>query len=239
MRVPKFACRVLSPTLFALLFILSPLVKADIIHRYSFNGNDASDSVGTANGTLHGTATVHDGQLFLDGTDMTYVDIPIGADVGSLLNITVEAWVTWNTNAGQPWARIFDFGSDTDHNMFLTPMNGNNQRVRFAITVSGGGNEEQTTAIIRFPVGAETHVVVTLDGDNQVTAIYMNGRPVVIEYGGFLAPLDLGTTTNNYLGRSQYADPFFNGSINEFRIYNTALSADAILNSFMAGPDAP
>ena len=47
----------------------------------------------------------------------------------------------------------------------------------------------------------------------------------------------LGATANNYLGKSQYNDPYFNGSINEFRIYNTALSAAQIATSFANGPD--
>jgi hypothetical protein len=131
--------------------------------------------------------------------------------------------------------------------MFLTPMaSDGSDRLRFVITVGGGGpNEEKSTTVPRFPSGVETHVAVTLALDQvtqQVTtAVYVNGLPKVITFGGVLIPSDLGplATTNNYLGRSQYADPFFNGSINEFRIYNTALSADDVLNSFNAGPDAP
>jgi hypothetical protein len=38
-------------------------------------------------------------------------------------------------------------------------------------------------------------------------------------------PKDLGVTTNNWLGRSIYtADPYFNGAIDDFRIYDRALS---------------
>ena len=32
----------------------------------------------------------------------------------------------------------------------------------------------------------------------------------------------------NYIGKSQFADPLFNGLIDEFRVYNRALSADEI-----------
>ena len=38
--------------------------------------------------------------------------------------------------------------------------------------------------------------------------------------------MDMGLTTQNWLGRSQYiADAFFSGMIDDFRIYETALSA--------------
>jgi hypothetical protein len=44
-----------------------------------------------------------------------------------------------------------------------------------------------------------------------------------------LRPADLGSTPNNYIGRSQFSwDPYFDGDIDELRIYNRALSADAI-----------
>jgi hypothetical protein len=46
---------------------------------------------------------------------------------------------------------------------------------------------------------------------------------------GSIAPLcvlsDLGETTHNWLGRSQYPDhPYFNGALDDVRIYNRALS---------------
>src|SRR4029078_12218403 len=39
----------------------------------------------------------------------------------------------------------------------------------------------------------------------------------------------LGTTTQNYLGKSQYSDPGLQGSIDDFRIYSRALSASEVL----------
>jgi hypothetical protein len=44
-------------------------------------------------------------------------------------------------------------------------------------------------------------------------------------------------TPNTYIGKSHFSDPYFNGSINEFRIYNVALTADQIATSFANGPD--
>ena len=37
---------------------------------------------------------------------------------------------------------------------------------------------------------------------------------------------DLGVTTNNFLGRSQFAvDPFWSGLFDDFRVYRRALTA--------------
>jgi hypothetical protein len=83
----------------------------------------------------------------------------------------------------------------------------------------------------------ETHVAVTIDSVNSVASLYINGQPAGIVFGYTNNPSLMGPTTNNYLGKSQYADPYFNGSINEFRIYNVALTAAQIATNFTNGPD--
>ena len=40
--------------------------------------------------------------------------------------------------------------------------------------------------------------------------------------------VDLGVTASNFLGRSQFTDPYFAGLIDDFRVYRRALSADQI-----------
>ena len=43
-----------------------------------------------------------------------------------------------------------------------------------------------------------------------------------------LKPSSLGDTTQNYLGKSQWNDPYLNGSLDDLRIYSRALSAAEI-----------
>ncbi|MBN1575505.1 MAG: hypothetical protein JW913_03080, partial [Chitinispirillaceae bacterium] len=44
-----------------------------------------------------------------------------------------------------------------------------------------------------------------------------------------LNPSDLGNTVNNYIGRSQWSqDPYLNGEVDDFVIYNRALSASEV-----------
>jgi len=211
--------------------------NADVIHRWSFNG-DPSDSVGGADAVLMGGASVDSSQLQLNGVD-GYAILPIGDDLLSLGNCTFEGWMTWTRDPVDSWERIFDLGNDTLENMFLTPHNGNNNRVRFSITIGGGGDEEQTTSGFHFATGVETHFAVTIDADNSIDTLYLNGLPAAVTYGTMLTPsLFDPPMMNTYLGKSQYADPFFMGSINEFRVYNAALSADDVAASYAAGPDA-
>jgi len=50
-----------------------------------------------------------------------------------------------------------------------------------------------------------------------------------------IKPSSLGSTANNYLGKSQYADPYFNGLLDEFRIYSVALSVSEIAATYALG----
>ncbi|MBN1312750.1 MAG: carbohydrate-binding protein, partial [Anaerolineae bacterium] len=44
-----------------------------------------------------------------------------------------------------------------------------------------------------------------------------------------LSPSSLGSTNQNWIGRSQYAaDPYLDGQVDDFRIYNRALSASEV-----------
>jgi hypothetical protein len=223
--------------------LISSSAQAALIHRYSF-ANDANDSVGTANGTLAGGASVAGGQVMLDGSS-GYVDLPNNL-VSNLTNITFEAWVTDNGSAG--WARIYDFGNSVGGEdqqgggtqyMFLALPSGT-ATLRGAYTITGGGAGEQIVEMSgRPPVGVEAHVVWTSDAASHTARLYVNGARVAENPNVTLTPASIGPTVNDWLGRSQFNDPYFNGSINEFRIYDTALNAVEVAGSFASGADTP
>jgi hypothetical protein len=51
-----------------------------------------------------------------------------------------------------------------------------------------------------------------------------------------LKPSSLGSTTQNWIGRSMFsADPYLDGQVDGFRIYNRALSAAEVSSLFSAG----
>lgn len=160
----------------------------------------------------------------LDGTD-DHVSLPANV-VNSLNNFTISTWV--HLDAATAWSRIFDFGSGSDTYMFLTPAGGASNTVRFAITNSGGPGEQVISGISALPTGAWTHVAVTLTGDLGI--LYVNGVEVGRNESMSLKPLDLGASTQNWIGRSQFSsDPYLNGRVDDFRIYSGALSAADVL----------
>lgn len=76
------------------------------------------------------------------------------------------------------------------------------------------------------PVGIWTHVAVVLDGQRGV--LYTNGVPVATNATLNLLPSDLNVT-NNWFGRSNWPDPYFNGRLSSVRLFARALSATEIV----------
>ena len=88
--------------------------------------------------------------------------------------------------------------------------------------------------------GAWHHFAVTLSGG--VGILYVDGLEVGRNSDMTLRPSDLGITSQNWVGRSQYSsDPYLNGRVDDFRIYNYSLSPSdvAALATGITSPDAP
>jgi DUF1680 family protein len=176
-------------------------------------GNDATLSGGAA-----WTAGKLGGAVALDGAN-GYVALPEGVITGAIA-YSVAAWVKLDTLA--TWSRIFDFGTGTGANMFLTPRSGANT-LRYAITIGGAGGEQQINAAPLTP-GAWTHVAVTYDGSG-VGILYVDGQEVGRNTAMQVVPQWFGShVTRNYIGKSQYADPYLKGAVDDFRVYGRTLS---------------
>jgi len=196
---------------------------------WSGQGNHA-----TLNGGPEWVPGYDGGGLKLDGSD-DYVALPIGSVIDSLASSTFTTWVDFS-NAGGAWQRIFDFGSGTTVNMFLTPRTGATGPMRFAITAGGSGAEEQATAPDTLPSGWH-HVAVTINASIRTITLYLDGQALATNGSATLTPSSLGNTTNNWLGRSQYtADGYFNGSLDDFRIYNYAIPEAEIKDTMRGDP---
>jgi len=182
------------------------------------SGNDRHGAMMGGSGFGPGPAGYGEA-LVLDGSS-GHVTLPIGPLVQSLRSATFATWVNWA--GGGVWQRIFDFGNNTGVYMFLTPSSGAGT-LRFAITTGSNTGESMVQAPTALPQGGWHHVAVTIDGDTKEMKLYLDGHLVGSAVTAKL-PADLGNTTQNWLGRSQWPDPYFNGSLDDFRIYSRALS---------------
>ena len=143
-----------------------------LTHCYSFNAN-ASDSVGRADGALQGAATVSEGQVHLNGTRGTYVDLP-GGLIAGYPAVTFEFWATLGVNRN--WARVFDQGSTNGnsggHDLYFCPHSGRD----FRLTIMDPHPRERVVTIPgNLDNQTNLYVACVLDPPSGFMGIYTNG----------------------------------------------------------------
>ncbi|QNR86832.1 RICIN domain-containing protein [Pedobacter riviphilus] len=223
----------------------SPNVGQLTYLKFDETSGRAVDSWGAKHATLASSASRDTGKsgnaLKLDGSGNAYASLPAGI-VGSLNDFTVSAWV--KMDALSTWMRVFDFGigaTPVTQYMFLTVQSGtptvDGVTTRtISYRIKNGGAEQIVSFNYPLQLNAWTHLAVTQSGNTA--RLYINGTLVASNTGVTIKPSQLnaaGTTTGttlNYLGKSQFADPMFKGSIDEFKIYSRALSTTEIASAF-------
>lgn len=188
----------------------------------SGNGKNASLANGSG-GSPAGfsfSAGVVGNAITLSSSKQGYVSLPPGI-VSQLDELTIATWV--KLKSGTAFQRIFDLGADTSTFMYLVNA-GSSGFVRFRIQSASLNKNQVLEGAEALAVGVWTHVAVTL-GDAGVS-IYVDGAQVAQQAPAAVRPQDLGATTNNFIGHSPFpADPYLDGQIDEFRIYDHVLSA--------------
>ncbi|MGE5295045.1 MAG: LamG-like jellyroll fold domain-containing protein, partial [Solirubrobacterales bacterium] len=217
---------------------------AELAHRWSFNGSLA-DSVGGKDAVIvdagANNAALSDTQVTLagGGKDASdYIDLADGILSSLGDSATIEVWAT--QNAIQNWSRIWDFGSATNHNVFMSwtvATTLTNDRVEWqgpnGIFTLDGTNAPYT-------LGTEFHIVLTFEPG----AITWYSAPAGADDLG-VAQGTLKTShllsglqdTNCWLGRSQWADNTASASFNEFRMWKGVLTETEREKLHDQGPD--
>jgi DUF1680 family protein len=205
--------------------------------RYPFDetsGTTAADATGNGwTATLAGGVTRTAGRsgnaVLLNGAN-GHVSLPTGI-LSGVTAFTIAAWV--RIDAAATWTRVFDFGTGTGAYLFLTPR-GSSGTARYAITSGGSGAEQRINAPAALPTGAWTHVAVTHTGNLGV--LYVNGAEVARNTALTVRPSSLPSTTQNWIGRSQYgSDPYLAAAVDSFRIHSRALTAAEVAQLHSTG----
>ena len=204
----------------------TPPPSLGLVAAYGFDegtGTSVSDRSGKGNnGVISGATWAATGRfgkaLSFNGTN-SWVTVADSASLDLMNGMTLEAWIYptatmtgWRTvmMKEQPSADIYYLSANTDINQ---PATG----------VSVGGTIRQLDAGTTIPVNAWTHLTATYDGTTQ--RLYINGVQVAsgAQTGSIttsISPLHIG-------GNSIWGE-YFNGYIDEVRIYNRALTTSEI-----------
>lgn len=207
----------------------TPTGEHSLIAHWKMDDNLNDETPNMMDAKMNGTASFVDrtagGEvvgkaLTMKASSSQYVQLPY--EVANSDELTVAMWVYLKNSSA--WQRLFDFGNDTDHYMFLTPKNADSNVMRFGI--KNGGSEQVVNCKTALSISQWKHVAVTIGKDK--TVIYVDGKEAGSSTGITIRPSDVHPVLN-YLGRSQFAsDPFLNANLSDVRIYNYAVSADDV-----------
>jgi hypothetical protein len=223
--------------------LMSGTAQAAMVHQWAFNcdNNPGLDSVGGANATLNGAAMTALGQLKLNASAGTYVDL--GGPAIGINTYSAFSLVLWSTQyVDQGYTMTAALGGTNAGNAgmrYAAISTSRGDNVSRAMFTRGNDNPGyQSEAAVNW-----TELNDSIEHQYVLTAgaapAGFNTANLVLSYyvdGEFIGMLNMGDRTiaglsNSfaYLGKSLYTgDALWAGNINEFDIYNTALTGAEI-----------
>jgi hypothetical protein len=203
-------------------------IQKGLVTYYPFNGNANDESGNNNNGKIAGATFITDKSgkpdkaLFFDGMD-NCIEIPYSPTIDITGSLSISCWVyphsaenytAWvakanNNDAASQWR--FGFGNSGTELWGLTCWNSN--------------WFEYNTNKKSIPLNTWSHVTLIADQEQHIAYLYLNGEPVdtlknLKEFKGSTDPL--------FIGYQKDDDVFFDGLIDEVRIYDRTLSADEV-----------
>jgi hypothetical protein len=214
------------------------------VHSYTFEDGTANDSVGEAHGTLIGGAEIIDGAM-VNAQQDGWMEMP--GDViamNTFDEVTIEAWYTPSGGANGGFTMLASFGltnPDADWmgvDYFMMTSARGDDVSRAAISIGNYSDPWATESSVNGPEyddGILHHVVATLTATE--IAFYIDGVLMGTSELAGDNHIEGISQSSAYLAKAPYGqDPEWIGSIEEFNIYNVALSAEQVAAKYDAGP---
>jgi uncharacterized protein YjdB len=173
-----------------------------------------------------------------------YIEIPKAADGSDLLSgledVTVSTLINWENDGANRWA--FGLGTVSDDAQFgnkyffVTPRHGSGNVAATGISKAGWSSESlyKGSAVMN----ARTWEVATVvfSAATDTITLYVNGKKVVsgsakgIKLSEIIDP---AAEYSGFIGKSIFKnDPFFKGSVGDFRVYGKALTDQEVGNVY-------
>ena len=220
------------------------VAHAGITHEWHFQDGTANDYVGGAHGTLVGGAVVDSGALLTTAQDQ-YMEMDGSViAMNAYSGLTLEAWYTPTAGANTGWSMLASFGArnpgedwkGVDY-VFITSARADDKS-RAAIsclnyadpwaTETGADGTEYDDGLLH-------HMVATVNATD--IALYIDG---VFISSAALSPNNQIANLSTDLALISKAvyndDPEWIGRIEQFTIWDNALSADEVECRYLLGP---
>ncbi|PKM92429.1 MAG: hypothetical protein CVU81_00505, partial [Euryarchaeota archaeon HGW-Euryarchaeota-1] len=191
----------------------------DIVYDYSKYGNN-----GTTYGDIkyNATAGKYGGAFKFDGVN-DYVNCGNGASLNGMSQLTLEAWINYLALPANYYALT---GKEIQYRFALK----SNGKINFVVATANNGwcTSGTYTSDVSLSPGWH-HIVGVYDG--TIVKLYIDG--VYAAQGSQNISGNITTTQNIFgIGHQVGNGNYFNGTIDEVRIYNKALSAAEIQMSY-------
>ena len=184
------------------------------------NIEDLSDFSQT--GILYGSPLIVDGKIkeALDfSPENKYIAIPLNKIMDIRGNITLSAWINWKGDNSGTEQTIIGRGSDW---LFCLDASG---KLKFYADSTGDGEYNGGEIKTEEAIETDSWFFVALSYNGRETKLYLNG----VESAAAEAYGNLDTLTKSiYIASSKYGEKSFNGSIDDAKIFNYALSSAEI-----------
>jgi hypothetical protein len=198
-----------------------------LIAYYPFNGNANDESGSDYHGTVYGATLTTDrngnanSAYEFNGID-NYIDIGDWENGGPM---SFTFWARWD--AYHNYSRILDLGNGSSSNNIVVSQRQSNDELFFSIYLGTSETKMWTSTITQ---SQWDFYAATVDAIGIMT-LYKNGQQIAQKTNGVTPNYLL--RTQQFIGKSNFSqDGYFEGAIDELKIYNSALTEAQILNLF-------
>ncbi len=186
--------------------------------HYNFEMSTQDESVNLNHSVGSSSIDYVDGQIddhaiSFNGED-AFLKLP--TNIANKEEMSIAFWVNWQRAV--LGLHVFNFNKNENEYLYFTPVNSNS---KMEFTMKNESNEIELNAPL-LPFKKWTHIAITIS-DSEIV-MYQNGEKVASHSSEGISPNSIQPIFN-YIGRSNdHTKPFFKGYLDDFRIYNYAIS---------------
>jgi hypothetical protein len=216
-------------------------INDGLVAYYPFNGNANDESSYANHATVSGPLLVADrfgtavSAYQFDGVD-DYIEAP-DAPQQHVTAVTVSVWARPLAAGTSAWCQepqiVFKRNNRTSNfEGFIIRLSGGSPGYGVAAVASAAGQQVGVVGTSAVEVGQWVHLVLTADGSNL--ALYQDGQLATSIATGF--PLDIGNRPLVFGFTNEWCGGYFNGVLDDIRVYGRVLESCEILQLFNENP---